>query len=149
MVSRRARMLVAVAALAVAACGQTGGETTRIDQAETEVTQILDDIAEQLQIDADEVDEFGQPNPCELVTTGTGWSNNVSLRTEVPDVDDPIGRSSAVLVDAGYQLVDSEEELGEGVFGRRDGIRITVVLDHATDELAIDAHTGCRPAPST
>jgi hypothetical protein len=145
--ARRWAALGGVALLAVA-CGQTGSATTRIDAAEVEVETIVEDIVESVSLQTDEEIGVGTRSSCELVTGGAGGSNTLSLRGSLPDVDDPVGRASAVLVEAGYELIDSEEELGEGVFGRRDGIRITVVVDGPTEQLAIDAATGCRPPPS-
>jgi hypothetical protein len=33
------------------------------------------------------------------------------------------------------------------VFGRRDGIRITVALDPPTSQVSVDASTACRALP--
>lgn len=137
----------AVLALALAGCGQTGAATTRVDQAEAEVVAIVTAIVEAVSLETDEVPEFGRRQPCNLPTQDNGAVSALSLRGALPGIDDPVGRASAVLVAAGYELVDSEEELGEGVFGRRDGIRITVVVDSGVDQLAVDASTGCRALP--
>lgn len=136
-----------VLALVLVACGQTGSATTRIDEAEAEVEGIIADIVESTSLDLDVDPEFGSRSSCSLPTGGEGAANALSLRGALPEVDDPIGRASAVLIAQDYELVDSEEEIGQGVFGRRDGIRITVVVDGPTDQLAIDANTGCRPPP--
>lgn len=143
---RRVAAGAALAVLAVA-CDQTGSAITRIDEAEAEILELTATIAEAVSLETNAEPELGRRRECSLPTHDDGATNALSLRGALPDVDDPIGRASAILVEAGYQLIDSEEELGEGVFGRRDGIRITVVVDAAVDQLAIDAGTGCRPLP--
>lgn len=149
--ARSVRRLVVglAAALLLAACDQTGSATTRIDGAEAEIESIVEDVVEAVSLDVDEVPTVGRRSSCQRLTQDQGAENALSLRADLPDVDDPIGRASAVLVESGYELVDSEEAIGEGVFGRRDGIRITVVVDEPTGQLAIDADTGCRPPPAT
>ena len=126
-------------------CGRAGEETTRIDEAEVEIVEVADAIVEAIALDIAREEQLNARVGCELVTTGDGASNEIGRYGPIPEIDDPVARASAVLVEHGYELRDSDLE--DGVFGRRDGIRITVVADHATGELAIDAHTGCRPMP--
>jgi len=133
--------------VALAGCGRTGEETTRIDQAEAEVLGLVAEMLEALELPVSESATFGRWTGCDLVTGARGASSSLGLRTPFPAVDDPLGRAAAVLVGGGYQLV--EGQLKEGVFGRRDGIRITVVPDRPTGELAIDAGTSCRPLPAS
>lgn len=130
----------------LAGCGQTGSATTRIDQAEAEIELLVDRIVEAIGLEVTSDQPLGSRRPCQQRGLGDGASNSLSRRGPIPSIDDPVGRSAAVLVEAGYELVDSD--LGEGVFGRRDGIRITVIADPPTAELAIDANTGCRPFPA-
>lgn len=145
--STRHLLAVLLVALAVSGCGRTGEETTRIDEAEAEVLSLVDDMVEALELPVVEPPTFGRRERCELVTGVGGAASALRLRTPLPSVDDPLGRAAAVLVGGGYQLI--EGQLDEGVFGRRDGIRITVVPDPPTGELAIDAGTGCRPLPAS
>lgn len=135
-------MLVA----ALSGCGQTGSATTRIDQAEVEIEELVDRIVESIGLEVTSDQPLGSRRPCQQRGLGDGASNALSRRGPIPDIDDPVGRSAAILVEAGYELIDSD--LDAGVFGRRDGIRITVIEDVPTAELAIDANTGCRPFPN-
>jgi hypothetical protein len=138
-------LCVGVAVLLLPGCGRAGEETTRIDEAEVEIVEVVDAIVEAVALDVAREEQLSSRVGCELVTTGEGASNEIGRYGPMPQVDDPVARASAVLVEHGYELRDSDLE--EGVFGRRDGIRITVVADRATGELAIDANTGCRPLP--
>ena len=139
------RLWAAVVVLLVG-CDATGGATTRIDEAEVEIEAVTAAIADAVGLEVTDEQPLGARVPCELADGGTGAANSLALSGPVPDVDDPTGRSSSVLVDSGYQLVDAD--LGDGVFGRRDGIRITVVADHPTGRLRIDANTACRRLPA-
>lgn len=130
------------AVLLLVGCDATGSATTRIDEAEAEIEAVTAAIADAVGLEVTDEQPLGVRVPCELADGRTGAANSLALSGPVPDVDDPTGRSSSVLVDAGYQLVDAD--LGDGVFGRRDGIRITVVADHPTGQLRIDANTACR-----
>ncbi len=132
-----------LAAGVLASCGTTGGATIRIDQGEDELERLSAAIAEAVELDVTAERPLGYRTRCELPGGRNGAANSLSLWGPVPEVTDPVGRSAAVLVDAGYELVDSD--LREGVFARRDGMRVTVMIDRPTRQLAIDAHTGCRP----
>ena len=131
---------------ALTGCEQAGSATTRIDQAEVEIEELVDRIVAEIGLEVTSDVPLGSRRPCQQRGLGEGASNALSRRGPLPDIDDPVGRSAAILVEAGYELVDSD--LDAGVFGRRDGIRITVVEDAPTAELAIDANTGCRPFPN-
>ncbi len=135
-------VLVVLSLLAIA-CGRTGEATIRLGQAEDEVVEVVDALVEAMQLDVTQRQELGTPGRCELVTGQTGGSNATAVRAPIPDVDDLLGRASAVLVQAGFELVDGE--LDDGVFGRRAGMRVTVVAEESTGRVMIDAHTGCRP----
>lgn len=143
----RARQGVAAASLAclLVACGQVGGATTRIDAAEEEVERIVDAITDEIGLQVTFAQPLGSRARCELAT-GEGASNTLARRGPLEGTVDAIDRAASILVDRGYELVASPD-LGEGVFGRRDGIRITVFVDVPTRQLAIDAATGCRPLP--
>jgi hypothetical protein len=147
--SRRGRSLPVVAAVLAAvvlsACGQTGGATTRIDEAEVEIEQLVEAITAAVDLEVTLDRPLGTRQRCTL-PTGEGASNSITRRGPLPDVEEPVGRAAALLLEAGYELVDAPD-LGEGVFGRRDGIRVTVFVDAPTQQLAIDANTACRALP--
>jgi hypothetical protein len=147
---RAVRRVVAVAGLVLLAvtgvgCGQTGSATTRIDEAEDEIVQLVEAITEAVELEVTLDRPLGSRSRCQAAT-GAGASNAITRRGPVPATDEPVGRAAAILLGAGYELVDAPE-LGEGIFARRDGIRITVFVDAPTDQLAIDANTGCRALP--
>jgi hypothetical protein len=143
---RRGVVAVALFAMSVAGCGQLGSATTRIDAGEAELEQVVADIVETLELEVTRERPFGSRGSCTLVTNAEGASNSFSLGGPQPEVDDVLGRATAVLAAAGYEIIQDDRE--EEVFGRRDGLRITVLEDGPTGELAIDANTGCRPLPS-
>lgn len=127
----------------LSACARFGEATIRIDQAEDEIVRLTDEIAATVELEVTSASPLGRRDRCELVTTGQGASNRVSLRGPIPDGVPVLERSAAILTDAGYQLVPGESE--DELFGRRDGLRITVVLDRPAGEVAIDGNTACRP----
>ena len=134
------------AALVLTACDATGAATTRIDEAEIEIEEVTAAIAEVVGLEVTDERPLGPRSRCELADGRAGAANSLSIAGPIPDTDEPTEHSAAVLVDAGYQLVDAD--LGDGVFGRRDGIRITVIVDHPTGQLRIDANTACRRLPA-
>lgn len=139
-------LLAAILALAVVACGQIGASTTRIDEAEAEVDALLDEVVDVLNVEVVDDRPFGVRDRCEQPGLGPGMSNTRSLRATMPVAEDAVQRVSAVLTGAGYGI--DRADRGEGVFARRDGIRIAVLFDPARDRTEIDANTGCRPAPA-
>lgn len=146
--SRRPRPwvpLVALAALVAGGCGQIGSATTRIDAGEDELEGLVAEVVEAVSLEVTTERPFGRRESCTLVNTDPGASSSLSLSGPLPEIDDALGRSAALLDAAGYELVQSSRT-GE-VFARRDGLRITVVEDLPTGQLAIDAATGCRALP--
>ena len=141
-----ALVLVLVLAPLAAGCGQIGASTTRIDAAEAEVDALIDELVAELDVEVVDDRPFGVRERCEQAGLGPGLSNTRSLRTTMSAADDAVQRVSAVLTGAGYGI--DRADRGEGVFARRDGIRIAVLFDPPRDRTEIDANTGCRPAPA-
>jgi hypothetical protein len=139
-----ATWIAVVAAAAVLAGCDTGSATTTIAEAETEIEELTADIADAVGLEVSSETPLGQRSRCSLVTGAEGASNDVGLVGPQPATDDPLGRAAALLAEVGYDLVDADLD-DPAVFGRRDGIRITVVAESATDRLVIDGATGCRP----
>lgn len=137
------RWLVGASALLLVGCGQTGSATTRIDEAEDEIVMLADELVDLLGLEVAVDRPLGARRGCDLVTGARGASNSLARRGPLPQIDDPVGRAGAHLDAAGYELVAGGGR--DEVFGRRDGIRITVFADRATGQLAIDAATACRP----
>ena len=137
-------LLLAAAAL-LAGCSRFGEATIRIDEAEEEIVALTDEIIEVVGLEVTSATPLGQRQPCELVTASNGASNRLSARGPIPEEVDVLDAAAAVLTEANYQLVPGDRP--DELFGRRDGIRITVALDRATDEVAIDASTACRALP--
>lgn len=137
--------LLAVALLLVlpAGCSRFGEATIRIDEAEQEIVRLTDDIVASIGLEVTSARTLGRREPCELVTTGTGASNRVSFRGPIPEGVPVLERAAAILTEAGYQLVPGESE--DELFGRRDGLRVTVLIDRPAGEVAIDGNTACRP----
>lgn len=128
----------------LAGCGATGTETIRIDRGERIVDRTVRAIADEVDLDVQAEVELGSRQRCDLPGGEGGESNTVSLQGPLPDVDDPLGQSAAVLVEEGFDLV-ADSGGPDLIYGRRDGMRITV--DQGGGRLAIDGATGCRPLP--
>lgn len=142
---RTVRLLaVLLAAVLLAACSRVGEATIRIDEAEAEIEELTARIVEAIDLEVTASTPLGERTRCELVTTGQGAANRVAARGPIPDEPEVLERAAAVLTEAGYVLVPGADD---EVFGRRDGIRITVVLDRATGEVAVDGNTACRALP--
>lgn len=139
------RVVAMLAVASLVGCGQFGSATTRIDEGEAELEGLVADIVDAVSLEVTTEQPFGGRSRCTLVTNASGASNRFSLSGPLPEVDDVLGRASAVLLAADYEIVSSDRD--DEVFGRRDGLRITVVEDGATGQLAIDAATGCRALP--
>lgn len=135
-----------VAALLVVGCGSIGAATTRIDQAEAEIDELLAALVAELDLEVVEEVRFGPPRRCDHPAFGDGLSNTRSLRATLATAEDRSLRTSVLLGDAGY-VVNSADR-GEGVFAGRDGIRIAVLFDDTGGRTEIDANTGCRPPPA-
>lgn len=141
-----AGVALVVLALPLVGCGQIGASTTRIDAAEAEVDALIAEVVEVLDVEVVDDRPFGMRDRCEQPGLGPGQSNTRALRATMPVADDAVPRVSAVLTAAGYGI--DRADRGEGVFARRDGIRIAVLFDPARDRTEIDANTGCRPQPA-
>ncbi len=144
----RGGVLLAVAlvlAIALAGCSRFGEATIRIDEAEEEIVALTDELIEVIGLEVTSATPLGQRQPCELVTASDGAANRLSVRGPIPEDVDVLDAAAAVLSAANYELVPGDRP--DEVFARRDGIRITVALDRATDEVAIDANTACRALP--
>lgn len=131
------------AVLLLAGCSRFGEATIRIDAAEEEIVALSDQLATELELDVIRRQPLGNRSRCALPTGDLGASNRVSVRAELPELEDPLARASAVLSEADYELRPGTS--GAEAFGSRDGIRITVVVDEPAGLLDIDAVTGCRP----
>lgn len=136
---------LALTVLVLVGCSRFGEATIRIDEAEAELARLTEELVEVLGLEVTTAAPFAARSRCQLVTTETGASNRSSVRGPIPDTPDLLERAAAVLTEAGYVLVPGEEP--EEVFGRRDGLRLTVAIDRGTGEVAIDANTDCRPLP--
>jgi hypothetical protein len=134
-----------VLVLVLFGCSRFGEATIRIDQAEAELAGLVEEVVAAIDLEVTTASPFGARSRCQLVTTETGAANRASVRGPVPETTDLLERAAAVLTDAGYVLVPGEQP--EEVFGRRDGLRLTVAIDRGTSEVAIDANTDCRPLP--
>lgn len=142
---RGTRWIAVLTLVLLAACSRLGEETIRIDEAEEEIVRLTDEIVAAIDLEVTSARTLGPRERCELVTTDTGAANRVGFRGPIPAGVPVLERAAAILTDAGYQLVpgDSEDEL----FGRRDGLRITVLVDRPASQVAIDGNTACRPLP--
>ncbi len=143
--SIRSSFAVALVALAVTSCARFGEATIRIDEAEEEIEALTGEIVDVIDLEITADTPLGQRESCELVTAADGASNRLAVRGPIPEDIDVLNAAAAVLTEANYQLVPGDRD--DELFGRRDGIRITVALDRATDEVAIDANTACRALP--
>jgi hypothetical protein len=140
-----ARVTVAVASLvlplAAVAC-EGPGETPSIAAAEQEVEAAVDAVADGLGLEPRTDQPLRSRSRCELPGGVAGASNTVGARGTPTATDDPLDRGAQLILESGFELVDSG--LDDTVFGRREGMRLTVVLAPNGD-VAVDAATGCKP----
>jgi hypothetical protein len=142
----RSRVVVtAWVALFATGCGQLGSATTRIDAGEDELEALVAEIVEAVSLEVTTERPLGDRGTCTLVNNDPGASNSLSLGGPLPEIDDVLGRATAVLAASGYEMIQGDRDTE--VFGRRDGLRVTVIEDRPTGRLAIDAATGCRALP--
>lgn len=137
-----ARLGTVVLLVLLSACSRLGEATIRIDEAEAEIVRLTDEIVDATDLEVTSARTLGPREGCELVTPGEGAANRVSFRGPIPEGVPVLERAAAILTEAGYQLVPSGDD---EVFGRRDGLRITVLIDRPAGEVAIDGNTACRP----
>lgn len=136
-----ARLAVAGLAVVAAACDGPG-ETLSIAAAEQEVEAAVDAVADGLGLDPRAEQPLRSRSRCELPGGAVGASNAVGARGTPTATDDPLDRGAQLILESGFELVDSG--LDDTVFGRREGMRLTVVLAPDGD-VAVDAATGCKP----
>jgi hypothetical protein len=130
-----------VALLALPACGGSGG-TVDIAEAEDEIVQGVGAVADGLGLEQRRERPLGTRSRCEWVAGQPGASNTVGV-VGVPTVaGDPLDRGAQLILEAGFELVDAG--LPDTVFGRREGMRLTVVVGPG-GEVAVDGATDCRP----
>jgi hypothetical protein len=128
---------------AVHACNGSGS-TTDIAEAEEEIVAAVGAVADGLALEQRRERPLGDRTRCEWVAGQPGASNTVGV-TGVPTYDgDPLDRGAQLIVEAGFELVDSG--LPDTVYGRREGMRLTVVLG-PDGEVAVDGATDCKPLP--
>lgn len=126
---------------AMHACNGSGS-TIDIADAEEEIAAAVEAVADGLGLEQRRERPLGDRTRCEWVAGQPGASNSVGV-SGVPTYDgDPLDRGAQLIVEAGFELVDSG--LPDTVFGRREGMRLTVVLGPDGD-VAVDGATDCRP----
>jgi hypothetical protein len=132
-----------LAVLALPAC-EGPGSTTDIAEAEVEVADAVAAVADGLGLEQRRERPLGTRSRCEWVAGQPGASNTVAV-VGVPTVaGDPLDRGAQLIVEAGFELVDAG--LPDTVYGRREGMRVTVVLGPG-GEVAVDGATDCKPLP--
>jgi hypothetical protein len=130
-----------VAVIALPACDGPGS-TTDIAAAEAEIAAAVDAVADGLGLEPRREQLLGTRSRCEWVADQPGASNTIGV-VGVPTVeDDPLDRGAQLILEAGFELVDAG--LPDTVFGRREGMRLTVVLGPG-GEVFVDGATGCKP----
>jgi hypothetical protein len=141
----RSGVTTVVAALAltagIVAC-EGPGETPSIAAAEQEIETAVDAVADGLGLEPRTDQPLRSRSRCELPGGTVGASNTVGARGTPMATDDPLDRGAQLILESGFELVDSG--LDDTVFGRREGMRLTVVLAPNGD-VAVDAATGCKP----
>jgi hypothetical protein len=128
-------------AMALTACDGPG-ETPSIATAEEQIAAAVDGVADGLGLDPRADQPLRSRSRCELPGGAVGASNTVGARGTPTATDDPLDRGAELILAAGFELVDSG--LDDTVYGRRQGMRLTVVLA-PTGDVAVDGATGCKP----
>lgn len=142
---RRGAVLVALMVSLGALSGCDGpGQPLSIVEAETLSVSAVDRIAEGLGLEPRDATTVGTRRRCELPGSAAGAENRISTRGTPTVSDDPLDlldRGAELIAASGFELLDPG--VPSTVLGRREGIRLTVVLA-PTGEVAVDATTGCK-----
>jgi hypothetical protein len=144
-VARPFRLVGALVAVLVLPACEGAGSTTDIAKAEVEIAEAVEAATDGLGLEQRRERPLGTRTRCEWVAGQPGASNTVAI-VGVPTVDgDPLDRGAQLIDEAGFELVDAG--LPDTVFGRREGMRLTVVLS-PSGEVSVDGATGCKPLSS-
>lgn len=130
-----------MALVAGAGCDGSGGTLT-VAAAEDEIETAVTAVADGLGLEDRRERPLRSRVRCEVVTGDVGARNAMTIEGSYPGSDDPLARGARMIAEAGFELVDSG--LDDTVYGRREGMRVTVVVS-PTGRVSVDGATGCRP----
>jgi hypothetical protein len=138
------RLVGALVALAALPACEGPGSTTDIAEAEAEIVAAVEAVADGLGLDQRRERPLGTRSRCTWVAGRPGARNSVAI-VGVPTISgDPLDRGAQLILEAGFELVDSG--VPDTVFGRREGMRLTVVRG-PDGEVSVDGATDCKPLP--
>jgi hypothetical protein len=141
---RPLRVVGAVVAMLALPAREGSGSTTDIAEAEAEIEAAVEAVADGLGLEPRREQPLGTRSRCEWVAGQPGASNTVAI-VGVPTVEgDPLDRGAQLILEAGFELVDAG--VPDTVFGRREGMRLTVVRSPG-GEVSVDGATDCKPLP--
>lgn len=144
--SRRAATLAAAFVTIGVLAGCDGpGQPLSIAEAEALSVSAVDRVAEGLGLEPGTPAAVGNRRRCELPGSAVGAETRISTRGVATVTDDPLDlldRGAELIAASGFELADPG--VAATVLGRREGIRLTVVLA-PTGEVAVDATTACKP----
>lgn len=141
--SRRAvAMLVASVAVGASGCGLLGSATVDVAQAEQELSVLLGQAVDVLDLQVNDTQPFFAHRACTRVNGQEGAFTASSVTGIVTDGSFRFDAVAGLLLDAGFELQRSDRTVE--VFGRRDGMWLTATFEPRRGTVVVDVNTGCR-----
>jgi len=114
----------------------------RVDEAQAELTAMVDQIVDDLGFSVQSETPFFAARECTRVTGQTGAFSAKTVSGTLVNGAFRAEAVAAVLLDNGFELQRSDTAVE--VFGRRDGMWVTVTFEPRHQRVSVDANTGCR-----
>lgn len=135
-------VVAAVMAGSLSGCLPFGSATVRVADAQTQLEPLMDEIVDVLAFEVTSSAPFFVPQPCTRVTGQEGAFSAASVKGVLNDGEFRAGLVAGRLLDAGFELQGADASVE--VFGRRDGMWVTVNFEPRRGAVTVDANTGCR-----
>ncbi|MEX2533885.1 MAG: hypothetical protein WD360_07970 [Nitriliruptoraceae bacterium] len=144
--NQRSVLIDVVAAVVLAgsltACLPFGSATVRVADAQAQLEVLADEIVDALEFEVLSSAPFFVPRQCTRVTGQEGAFSAASVTGVLASGDFRSDLVAGLLLDAGFELQRADASVE--VFGRRDGMWVTVNFEPRRGAVTVDANTGCR-----
>lgn len=134
--------VVVVLAGSLSACLPFGSATVRVADAQAQLEVLVDEVVDALAFEVLSAAPFFAPRQCARVTGQDGAFSATSVTGVLTDGDFRSDQVAGLLLDAGFELQRADASVE--VFGRRDGMWVTVNFEPRRGAVTVDANTGCR-----
>lgn len=124
------------------ACSLIGAATVGVTDAQTQLALMVEAIVADLEVGVTSETPFFTPRACTRVTGQEGAFTAASVTGVLTDGMFRSELVAARLLEAGFELQRADATVE--VFGRRDGMWVTVNFEPRRSVVSVDANTGCR-----